>query len=542
MTKKAFSLLWAVLGSSLTFLLCGQTSAQTPAAPFKDLTSYVQWMQKNHKAPFDRDGAVFPHGGAQTLMKAQAAARVAQAAAPAAKASAFHNIQVNQDRNPWPKAEIGAAIDPTTGNWVVMTNDFRRNWDQMFFHVSTNNGQNWTDDAMVGGSDPFAGSIPSTFQSDPGVSFDGSGNSYLSTITGNVVIDFVSGYENIDTEIDVAQGFAGGTYASLLPTPVDVQPCNGLIFTGPFTCDAALDKPLITTDANPTSPNFGTTYVYYTLFCNFPASGFCTDGTATVPFFQSAIVEVHSPGPGLPFSAPALVSGSLVNTQFSSMVIDSAGTPHIFFDDFTDPLAVNMWESTLVGSTWMVARQPTVSFVYNGLRNLNWAFRDFGAVAPGCTIHRSTAYCAFSANRVGNGKMEATPSVYLATIRVGTGSASSVVRVNNDPFNDQKHHFFAWATATPGGNVYVGWYDDRRDAFSTKVDYFVGKSTDGGKTFPKQQAVNDVSFNPCVGFPGCGFFGDYTQLVSGPDGLVHAAWSDTRDAASMQVWSTVVNF
>jgi hypothetical protein len=57
-----------------------------------------------------------------------------------------------------------------------------------------------------------------------------------------------------------------------------------------------------------------------------------------------------------------------------------------------------------------------------------------------------------------------------------------------------------------------------------------------------QQAVNDVSFNPCTGFPGCGFFGDYTQLASAPDGTVHAAWSDTRDAASMQLWSTVVGF
>ena len=541
MTKRAFSLLWAVLGSSLAFLLSGQTSAQTPVAPFKDLPSYVRWMQKHHKAPFDRDGAAFPKGGAQTLMKAQAAARAARAGATA-QANAFHNIKVNQDRNPWPKAEIGAAVDPTTGNWVVMTNDFRRNFDQMFFHVSTNNGRNWTDDAMVGGSDPFTGSIPSTFQSDPGVSFDGSGNSYLSAITGNLLIDFVSGYENVDTEIDVAQGFAGGTYASLVPTPVDVQPCNGLIFTGPFTCDATLDKPLITTDSDASSPNFDTTYVYYTLFCNSPASGVCIDGDATVPSFHSAIVEVHSPGPGLPFTSPALVSGALVNTQFSSMVIDAAGTPHVFFDDFTNPLAINMWESTLVGSSWVVAREPTVSFVYNGLRNLNWAFRDAGAEAPGCTIHRSTAYCAFSANQVGKGKMEGTPSVYLATIHAGSGSASSVVRVNDDPFNDQKHHFFAWATATPSGSVYVGWYDDRRDALSTKVDYFVGKSTDGGRTFPKQQAVNDVSFNPCVGFPGCGFFGDYTQLVSGSDGVVRAAWSDTRDAASMQVWSQEVNF
>jgi hypothetical protein len=540
MTKKAFSLLWAVLGSSLTFLLCGQTSAQTPTAPFKDLASYVQWMQKHHKAPFDRDGAVFPQGGAHTLMKAQAAARAARAAAPA-RASAFHNVQVNQDRNPWPKAEVGAAVDPTTGNWVVMTNDFRRNFDQMFFHVSTDDGETWTDDAMVGGSDPFTGFIPSTFQSDPGVSFDGSGNSYLSTITGSLIFDFTNGYINSDTEIDVAQGFASGAYASLIPTPVDVQPCIFTFTTS--TCDATLDKPLITTDSNTSSPNFGTTYVYYTLFCNFPTSGVCTDGTATVPFFQSAIVEVHSPGPGLPFSAPALVSGSLGNAQFSHMVIDSAGTPHLFFDDFTNFLAVNMWESTLVGSTWVVAPQPVVSFVYNGLRNLNWAFRDAGAQAPGCAIRHDTAYCAFSANQVvGKGKLEATPSVYLATIPVGTGSASSVVRVNNDPFNDQKHHFFAWAAATSEGNLYVGWYDDRRDPFSTKVDYFVGKSSDGGKTFPKQQAVNDVSFNPCTGFPGCGFFGDYTQLVSGPDDTVHAAWSDTRDSASMQIWSAVVHF
>lgn len=541
MTKK---LLPAILGCAVTALWSQQASAQTVVAPFKDFQGYVQWVQKNHKAPFDRDGAAFPQGGAQKLLKAQAAARGAQAAAAAAAKAAggFHNVQVNQDRNPWPKAEVAAAVDPSSGDWVVMTNDFRRNYDQMFFHVSSNNGQNWSDDAMVGGSDPFTGFIPSTFQSDPGVSFDGSGNSYLSTITGNLIIDFASGYENVDTEIDVAQGFAGGAYASLLPTPIDVQPCNGLIFTGPFTCDATLDKPLITTDSNPSSPSFGTTYVYYTLFCNFPASGTCVDGNASVPAFQSGIVESHSPGPGLPFSTPALVSGALVNTQFSGMVIDSGGVAHMFFDDFTNSPTINMWESTLVGSSWVVSPNPSVSFVYNGLRNLNWSFRDGGAAAPGCGIHNLTAYCAFSANKVGAGKLESTPSVYLAAVHVNNGNAASVVRVNNDTFNGQKHHFFAWATATPAGNVYVGWYDDRRDPFSTKVDYFVGKSTDRGKTFTKQLPVNDVSFNPCTGFPGCGFFGDYTQLVSGPDGTVHAAWSDTRDAASMQIWSTVVTF
>jgi hypothetical protein len=533
MIQRSVGLLSAVAAFTLLTLSSGPVWGHQPP-PFTDLASYVKWVQRHHKAPFDRDGAALPPGGAE-LLRANAA-RAPHA--PSTAAVAHRNVQVNQDRNPWPKAEIGAAIDPLTGAWLVMSNDFRRNYDQMFFHVSTDGGLKWSDDALVGGSDPFTGSIPSTFQSDPGVSFDSSGNSYLSSITGNLIFDGANGYINMDTEVDVVQGFANGTYASLLPTAIDVQPCNGTFTT--FTCNMLLDKPLIATDSNLSSPHYGTTYVYYTVFCTVAVA--CTDHNATIPAFSSAIVESHSRGPGEPFSVPALVSGPLHNTQFSHMVIDAAGTPHVFFDDFTNSPTVEMWQASLHGGTWIVAPAPVVAFVYNGLRNMNWALRDSGAVVPGCGIHKFTAYCAFSANQVNNGRMEVTPSVYLASVPVGSRAPAAVVRVNDDAIQGQKHHFFAWATATPAGAVYVGWYDDRRDPFNTRVDYFVGKSTDGGKTFPLQQPVNDVSFNPCIGFPGCGFFGDYTQLVSGADGVVRAAWSDTRDAASMQIWSQVVGF
>jgi hypothetical protein len=530
-------LLRAVLVVLIAGFFWGEAArAQHPTA-FKNMASYVAYVNKHHKAPFDRDGAVIPQGGAKALLERQAKAREEAAAKPVPQTT-FTNIQVNQDRNPWPKAEVGAAIDPSNpNNWVVMTNDFRLNLDHEFYHVSTNAGLNWSDDEMVGGSDPFTGFVPLTFQSDPGVSFDGAGNSYISAITGNEIIDFNNGYENLDLEIDVAQGFAGGTYTSLLPTPIDDQPCNGL-FTGVFNCPAILDKPLITSDSNPNSPNNGTTYVYYTIFCNDVP---CTDGNATIPPFTSAILESHSAGAGLPFSPPALVSGALQNTQFSDMVIDNNGTPHMFFDDFTNFPVVNMWESTLSGGTGVVFGGPVASFIYNGLLNLNWGFRDSGAAAPGCGIHKNTAYCAFSANQVAGGKAEGSPSVYLAVINAETG-VSHVHRVNNDTFGDQKHHFFGWATATPNGNVYVGWYDDRNDPFNARVQYFVGKSTDGGKTFPKQIAVSDTAFNPCTGFPGCGFFGDYVQLVSASDGTVRAAWSDTRDGATMQVWSETITW
>jgi hypothetical protein len=505
-----------------------QVTAQQMPAP-KSINDLVAWVKSHNKAPFDRDSAQIPKT-ATTFLKASPLS--------ASAAAKFQNVKVNQDRNPWPKAEVGAAVDPSTGkNYVVMTNDFRENWDLEFYHVSTNGGKAWTDDAMVGGFDPYTGGIPLTFQSDPGVALDSVGHSVLSAITGNQVFDFVNGYENLDTEIEATIGNAGGTYTSLLPTVIDFQPCNGT-FTGAFTCTIQLDKPLVSIDNVPGSPNIGTVYVYYTAFCLQPTP--CVDGNATIPAFGSSILEAHSPGAGLPFGPPNLVSGQLGQEQFSDIVVDSHGVAHAFFDDFSTGVNINMYMSTFNGSSWVVNPTPIATFVPIGTASPTWVFRITGTIAPGCGIRGDTAYCAFSSNQVGTGPTETGMSVYLAIVNTQTG-ATKISRVNNDPFNDGKDHFFPWATATANG-VYVGWYDDRNDPFNTLVQYFVGKSKDGGTTFAKQIPVNDVPFNPCVGFPGCSFFGDYTQLVSGPDRVVHAAWSDTRDGASMQVWSQAITW
>lgn len=518
-------------------LLVVQLASAQNQPRFKDLNSFVNFVNSHMKAPFDRDVAArLPQGAGAALLKS------ARHAAVVSPGMAHTNVKVNQDRDPWPKAEVAAGVDPTNGNnWVVMTNDFRENYDHMFYHVSTNGGKKWTDDSMVGGADPFTGFIPLNFQSDPGVAFDTKGHSVLSTITGNLIFDFNNLYENVDTEIDTAEGFGNGIYTMLLPIPVDDVPCNGTFDAdGMFNCPGTLDKPLITVDNVPGSPNNGTIYVYYTYFCFGTPAGPCTDGNATIPAFSSAILESHSPGAGMPFSAPNLVSGSLLNTQFSSLVVDSHGTPHVFFDDFSN-FPVAMYESTFSGGSWTVNPTPVANFIFNGLGSINWGFRSFGTVAPGCGIHGDTAYCAFSSNQLVGEPSETGASVYVAVVNTLTGN-SKVHRVNNDPFNDGKDHFFPWATAKDDGSVYVGWYDDRNDPFNTLVQYFVGKSTDGGKTFPTQMSVSDVAFNPCVGFPGCGFFGDYTQLTSGPDGVVRAAWSDTRDGASMQIWSQAVTW
>ena len=189
----------AVIALPAIILWSQPVSAQVPRP--QNLESFVKYMQAHHQAPFDRDSAFIPKEEALKLQRNAEALKL-QLNAPVLGGT---NVKVNQDRNPWPKAEIAGAVDPTSGsNYVVMSNDFRENYDHMFYHVSTTGGATWTDDSMVGGADPFTGFIPLTFQSDPGVAFDTVGHSFLSTITGNLIFDFVNDYENLDTEIETS--------------------------------------------------------------------------------------------------------------------------------------------------------------------------------------------------------------------------------------------------------------------------------------------------------------------------------------------------
>lgn len=521
-----------------TMIHNGVTTTHAAGLPFQNLQEFTAYVQANHKAPFTLGNVTYSNTNAQGTIVGKN---------NTLKTTPYKgwetNVKVNQDLNPWPKAGVAAAVNPVNGSdYVVMSNDLRDFYSHLFFHVSSNGGQNWTDDAMSAGSDPITGLLtPLSYQTDPGVAFDNFGHSYLTGLSVNLTFDTTNGYINLDTMVGIGEGYQNGSYISQITVPLDAQPCNGT--STAFNCPAILDSPLITIDNNPTSKHFGSIYVYYTLLCLGTGTnnkGPCTDGRVTVPASSSAILVVHAPGWNQPFSQPALVSGALTQEQFSDMVIDNHGIPHIFFDDFSTS-SIKIYMSTLTPGGWVVSNTPIVSFKYAGLNNINWQFSSSGSVAPGCSISEVTAYCAFSASKIGNGPEAGSPSIFLAVVDTATAT-TSVHRVNDDSFFGGKDHFFPWATVTPKGDVYVGWYDNRNDPFNNKVQYFVGKSTNGGKTFPEQIAVSDTSFNPCVGSPGCSFFGNYTQLVSGPNSVVHAAWSDTRAGSSMQIYTQSITW
>ncbi len=517
-----------LLGSTTTIV---SAHAAEPEQSANNYQSYVALMTKQHKAPFFSQQMV-TDTAMQAFIRRQAPAKKPDT-------STTTNIKVNQDHNGWPKAGVSAAVDPVNGNnMVVATSDFRQNFNHVYYHITTDGGRTWSDDAMATGIDA-ATFAPYNYQNNPGSAFDREGHAFFSNVSGNTFSDATTQYFNFDSEIEVIQGTDNGSSASLTPTSIDYAPCHGVGALTTDNCSASVDKPLITVDTSNSSPTKNSIYVYYTYFCH--AAQPCKHNTVTIPAYSSVILEADAAGVDLPFSLPKLVSGTFTQAQFSDMVIDSNGTAHIFFEDFTNYPTIAMYESSLVANTWTVNSKPITTFQYSGLGNPNWQFRDRGTIAPGCSSFKNIAYCAFSATQIGSNQANGTPSVYLAAVNTPTGAAT-ITRVNNDAINSGKDHIFPWASTDSRGNIYVGWYDGRKDPLHVKLEYFVGQSTDGGKTFPKQQAISAISFNPCIGTPNCLFFGDYNQLVTGPDDVTHAAWADTRDSASMQIYTQALKW
>jgi hypothetical protein len=533
----------AILFVIVILLLLVATAQAQEQPKFQDYKSFVAWMRATHKAPFLADPS-------RMMSKEERAAfakkLMESAAANAIKEKKVHkNVKVNQDRNPWPKFQVSQAVDPSDpANLVVISNDLREIAERAFYHVSTDHGRQFTDDAISPGGDDFLLGSDFLANNNAVTSFDAAGNEFVVQISGNSLFDEQFDYGNDDVALQLVMGESHGLFLDQIGTDLDIQQCSGPIGFGlPASCAGFLESPSVVTDTYPSSPAVGTTWITVTLFCEFMGDSNCpTIGGIDITPGNSGIIGVSFKNFAQNgWQGTGLVSGTHTNVQFSSVVVDASGTPHVFFDDFTDPNNTTMWESTFTSGAWVVGAKPVATFTLTGTSNPAYVFSIGPAAAPGCGIFQNTAYCAFSANQVAGGEAETTTSVYLAKVDVTTG-ASTITRVNNDTFGTAKDHLFAWAAAAQSGAVYVGWYDDRNDPNDVNMEYFVGKSTNGGTTFPAQMAVSDEPFNPCINTDNCGFFGATNQLVAGSDGVVHAAWSDTRDGVSLQLWSEAIKW
>ena len=86
-------------------------------------------------------------------------------------------------------------------------------------------------------------------------------------------------------------------------------------------------------------------------------------------------------------------------------------------------------------------------------------------------------------------------------------------RINDDPINHNKWHWFGTLAVAPNGRIDSVWFDTRNAANNTDSQVFYSYSTDGGVTWSPNVAVSD-SFNPFEGYPKQNKLGDYITIVS----------------------------
>jgi hypothetical protein len=86
-------------------------------------------------------------------------------------------------------------------------------------------------------------------------------------------------------------------------------------------------------------------------------------------------------------------------------------------------------------------------------------------------------------------------------------------RVNDDPINPSKWHWFGSLSVAPHGRIDAVWLDSRNAANNTDSQLFYSYSLDGGNSWSPNVAVSDP-FNPFLGYPNQNKIGDYLTIVS----------------------------
>src|SRR6266403_3022383 len=103
--------------------------------------------------------------------------------------------------------------------------------------------------------------------------------------------------------------------------------------------------------------------------------------------------------------------------------------------------------------------------------------------------------------------------VMFARSTDGGSTFSAPRRINDDPVNHAKWHWFGTLSVAPDGRIDAVWLDTRNAANNINSQLFYSYSLDGGNTWSLNVAISN-SFNPYLGYPNQDKLGDYITIVS----------------------------
>ncbi len=410
---------------------------------------------------------------------------------------AFTSVQVNVDasgQNITGDAanESSIAVDSTNRNKMTIGwrqfNSVASNFRQAGWGYTSNAGASWT----------FPGVLePGVFRSDPVLDANDAGNFYYLSLLQTF-------FDNMWRSLD-----GGMTWANIAPAK------GG-------------DKQWFTID-NTASTGHGFQYQHWSSSGNnFGGRQFTrsTDGGFT---WLDPVSIPNSPSWGTPdvdTNGNLFIGGVNLGTGQvwcirSSNAKNSAVTPS--FDQSTK---VNLGGS--VGISSLINPEGLVGQV-------------FLAVDRSGTATNNNVYMLASVLPTG-----ASTGSDVMFVRSSDGGAtfSAPVRVNDDPINHSKWHWFGTLSVAPNGRIDSVWLDSRNAANNTDSQLFYSYSTDGGSTWAPNVAVSN-SFNPFLRYPNQNKLGDYLTMVSdntGGDVAYAATFNGEEDIYYVRVAPPAASF
>ena len=150
------------------------------------------------------------------------------------------------------------------------------------------------------------------------------------------------------------------------------------------------------------------------------------------------------------------------------------------------------------------------SLIQGGINGIGLCGQTFIAIDRSGTATNNNIYMLASVVSPGR----STTDVMFVRSTDGGATFSAPVRVNDDPVNPSKWHWFGTLSVAPNGRIDSVWYDTRNASNNTDSQLFYSFSSDAGVTWSPNIEVSDA-FDPHAGYPGLSTkIGDYITIVS----------------------------
>jgi hypothetical protein len=365
--------------------------------------------------------------------------------------------------------ECSISVDPTNGDKMTIAwrqfNSVSSNFRQAGWAFTTNGGTNWT----------FPGVLENNvFRSDPVTNSDEIGQFFYLSLQSDINLSFFCD--------DLWRSTNGGQSWTLL---------SGERGGG------GGDKQWFTIDKT-----------------NGPGHGFQYQSDDGFNCSGGGVEFQRSTDGGVTWQAPIVVPGG---TDLGTLDVDTNGNLFIGGEGFSNFNCVRSSNAQIGGQTPTFDRITSVNMGgFLGSGGINPDGLDgqcFLAIDRSGTATNNNIYMLASV--VPSGR--STTDVMFVRSTDGGLTFSAPLRINDDPVNPSKWHWFGTLSVAPNGRIDSVWYDTRNAANNTDSQLFYSWSTDGGVTWAPNVAVSD-SFNPFEGYPNQSKIGDYITIVSDDTG------------------------